>query len=165
MNDHREPSPYDSAIEEVRSKRDLLDQTLKVLESLREGTFTAGFVALSATSMATSMASVEAPDVARFRGEVSVEPIPHGTFHGMNIQDAVKKLLQMRKRAMGAQEIAADLHLGGLRLQSETPANTITSVLHRAFSRGGEIVRIGRGQWGLQEWYPTQRFNRKATED
>lgn len=81
----------------------------------------------------------------------------------MNIEAAVKKLLGMRKRTMTAQEMASDLRNGGLHLQSETPANTIASVLSRAFNGGSEIVRVSRGQWGLQEWYPNQRF--KCGED
>ena len=61
---------------------------------------------------------------------------------------------------MTAQELAQDLRAGGLHLQSETPANTIASVLSRAFNAGSDVVRVSRGQWGLQEWYPNQRFKR-----
>src|SRR5258708_5060205 len=88
-----------------------------------------------------------------------------GTFHGMSIVESVKKLLQIRKRKMGAQEIAAELREGGLHLQSEDPAKSIASTLHRTFTSGGEIVRVDRGMWGLAEWYPNQRFNRKASEE
>jgi hypothetical protein len=57
--------------------------------------------------------------------------------------------------------VAADRGLVELGLlQSETPANTIASVVGRAFKAGGEIVRVQRGQWGLQEWYPNRRFDR-----
>ena len=37
-----------------------------------------------------------------------------GTFHGMSIEAAVKKLLNVRKRPMGAQDLASDLRMGGL---------------------------------------------------
>lgn len=153
MND--QINPYDAVISDLRAKRDQIEQAIKLLETLREGILVPGLGATPPPGISTLIGHMATQD-----GEMVA-----GTFHGMNIQDAVKKLLHMRKRTMGAQEIAADLHSGGLRLQSDTPANTITSVLHRAFTRGGDIVRIGRGQWGLAEWYPTQRFNRKASGD
>ncbi len=117
---------------------------------------------MGATPSATILGSGLGPAPA---SNGATQAIPAGTFHGLSIEAAVKKLLLMRRKTLGAQEIAASLREGGLPLQSETPANTVTSILHRAFTRGGEVVRIGRGQWGLQEWYPNQRFNRKGTED
>jgi hypothetical protein len=83
----------------------------------------------------------------------------------MSIELAVKKLLQIRRRAMGAQEIANSLREGGLHLQSQTPEKTIASILSRAFHSGSDIVRVSRGMWGLQEWHPTQRFSRRGAED
>lgn len=156
MTDQRQSTPYDAAISEVRAKRDILDQTLRTLESLRDGTFMA-----SAQTPLTLKSAVSAAPNSVAHGE-----IPPGTFHGMGIEEAVRRLLQIRKRTMGATDIAAALREGGLQLQGETPANTITSVLSRAFSAGSsDVVRVSRGQWGLQEWYPTQRFSRREKED
>jgi hypothetical protein len=152
MNDQRQPTPYDAAIAEIRAQRDLLDQTLKTLESLRDGTPMAS--ATATVTPSTSTDAISPPTV----GE---SEIPHGTFHGMGIEDAVRRLLQIRKRTMGATEIYGALRQGGPHLQGETPSNTITSVLSRAFNSGNsDIVRVSRGLWGLQEWYPTRRFNR-----
>jgi HB1, ASXL, restriction endonuclease HTH domain len=134
-----------------------LDQTLKVLESLRDGTFMTGLAMPQGASLSLSPST---PTVT-----ISAQEIPHGTFHGMSIEPAIKKLLQIRKRAMGAQEIANALREGGLHMQSQTPEKTIASILSRAFNSGSDIVRVSRGMWGLQEWHPTQRFSRRGAED
>lgn len=47
-------------------------------------------------------------------------------------------------------------------LNSEQPANTIGSVLTRRFQQVGDVVKVGRGVWGLKEWYPNRSFNRPS---
>jgi hypothetical protein len=155
MNDEPEPNPYNAVISDLRAKRDQIDHAIKLLETLREGILIPGMGAQPAPSLENMIGHATTRD-----GEVAA-----GTFHGMGIEDATRKLLQMRKRTMGAQEIADSLRMGGLVLQSETPANTIASVLSRAFNAGSDIVRVSRGMWGLQAWYPNQRFNRKASDN
>jgi hypothetical protein len=146
-----QPNAYDAVIADLRAKRDQIDQTIALLEALREGV---SVPAINVGQPASGVAALVGYATDR-EGEMAA-----GTFHGMSIEAAVKKLLQMRKRTMTAQELAQTLRSGGLHLQSDTPANTIASVLSRAFSNGSDIVRVSRGQWGLQEWYPTQRFKR-----
>lgn len=158
MNDQRQSNPLDPAIEDLRAKRDLIDGALRVLESIRDGSFMTG-VSLPTLPTGASLAGPASPPM------LTPAEIPPGTFLGMSTVEAVTKLLTLRKRTMTAQEISVDLPAGGFHLKGETPANTITSVLHRSFTNGGDIVRVGRGQWGLQEWYPNQRFNRKASEE
>jgi DNA-directed RNA polymerase delta subunit len=34
-------------------------------------------------------------------------------------------------------------------------------VLTRRFHNVGDIVRVGRGTWGLPEWYPNRNFKSK----
>jgi HB1, ASXL, restriction endonuclease HTH domain len=146
-----QPNAYDAVIADLRAKRDQIDQTIALLEALREG------VAVPAINVGQPATGVSA--LVGYAADKDGE-LAAGTFHGMSIEAAVKKLLQMRKRTMTAQELAQSLRAGGLHLQSDTPANTIASVLSRAFNGGSDIVRVSRGQWGLQEWYPTQRFKR-----
>jgi DNA-directed RNA polymerase delta subunit len=76
----------------------------------------------------------------------------------MSIVDATKKLLSIRKRAMGNPEIARELKAGGLAMSSVDPVNTIGSVLTRRFNQVGDVVKISRGTWGLKEWYPNRTF-------
>jgi hypothetical protein len=76
----------------------------------------------------------------------------------MSIADATKKLLGIKKQALGNAEIAAALKAGGLVMNSAEPINTIGSILGRRFAQVGDVVRVGRGQWGLKEWYPNRSF-------
>jgi hypothetical protein len=167
MPDERQPSPYDSALDDLRVKRDAIDRAIQFLESLRDGTFMAG-VGLTGASAAVGRADVMASAVGvtsgltTANGNATIEIHP-GTFHGMTVAQATKKLLSMRKRTLSAPEIAADLEAGGL---PNLITTTITSVLHRsADAPDAQVVRVSRGQWGLQEWYPNRRFSRKAAED
>ena len=157
MNDSG--NPYDTVIADLRTKRDQIDALIQMLEVFRNWAPPPIGGAPMESSLFSQVTGLPRPTGPT--GPVGpVGPIGPGTFHGMSIEVATKTLLQMRKRALGVQEIVSDLRSGGLHLQSETPANTVTSVLTRAFKGGGDIVRVSRGMWGLQEWYPNQRFNR-----
>lgn len=149
MND--QPNPYDAVIADLKTKIEQMQQLVQQLETLKGG-----------ITVLNPFYPSGPPSPNPLYGGVG--EIPAGAFLGMGIEDGVKALLRLRKRAMSAQEIAADLLAGGLHLKSETPANTIASVLSRAFKAGSEIVRISRGQWGLQEWYPTRRFDRRGED-
>jgi hypothetical protein len=39
----------------------------------------------------------------------------------------------------------------------------VGSVLSRRFDQVGDIVKVGRGVWGLAEWYPNRSFKRKGS--
>jgi hypothetical protein len=150
MADENHSNPIAAALADLRARRDQLDQLIRALEAYAEGGASAPYVPVpfpGASPIGTILGS-------------GTEPIGPGTFHGMGIEEATRKLLKLRKTTMSAQEIASALKEGGLHLQSSTPANTIASVLSRAFANGSDIVRVSRGQWGLQEWYPTRRFTR-----
>ena len=151
MADENHANPYAAALADLRARRDQLDQLIRALEAFVEGGASVPYVPVpfpGAAPMGTILGS-------------GTEPIGPGTFHGLGIEEATRKLLKLRRQIMSAQEIAAALREGGLHLQSSTPANTIASVLSRAFAGGSDIVRVSRGQWGLQEWYPTRRFSRE----
>jgi hypothetical protein len=69
----------------------------------------------------------------------------------------------MRRKPLGNQDLADQLRAGGVMLSSTNPANTVGSVLNRRATEVGDIVRVGRGTWGLAEWYPNpQRFRKGA---
>jgi hypothetical protein len=38
-------------------------------------------------------------------------------------------------------------------------------VLNRRFLQVGDIVRVGRGTWGLKEWYPNRSFKAPSKGD
>lgn len=61
-------------------------------------------------------------------------------------------------------DFAALFKTGGLHMNSKEPANTIGSVLTRRMNEVGDVVRVGRGTWGLKEWYPGRSFKAKDDE-
>lgn len=130
--------PYETVLADLRAKRDQIDQTITLLSALRAG----GGASATAAVAPQEAAIVETA----------------GMFLGMSIPDGTKKLLAIRKRTLGNAEIAKELQAGGLVLTSAEPANVIGSVLSRRFLQVGDIVKVGRGIWGLKEWYPGRNF-------
>ncbi len=131
--------PYEAVLADLRAKRDQIDQAIASIEALRGGGPVAGGPGVSQTV-------AEGP----------------GAFLGMTIVDAAKKLLAARRQPLRNAEIVAAFKAGGLVLQSQEPANTVGSVLTRRFNEVGDIVRVGRGTWGLAEWYPNRNFKKKG---
>ena len=70
-------------------------------------------------------------------------------------------LLDARRQPLRNPDIAAALLAGGLVLNSKEPANTIGSALGRRANVVGDIVKVGRGTWGLKEWYPGRSLGNK----
>lgn len=134
------PDPYALVLADLRAKRTQIDQTIKLLEGLRGG----------GTPAAMPDAALDAPGAS--------EPIGPGNYLGMSIVDAAKKALASRRQALGNAEIYAMLKAGGLHMNSADPLNTVGSVLTRRFNQVGDVVKVGRGVWGLKEWYPNRVF-------
>ena len=89
------------------------------------------------------------------------EDIKDDSFFGMSIAEATKKLLSMKKKPLSTQDIADILIRGGMTHSSEKFANTVGAGLNRLDKNDGGIVNISRGKWGLAEWYPGKRKNKK----
>jgi hypothetical protein len=134
--------PYEAVLMDLRAKRDQLDQTIKLLEAQRAGSNIS-------PSSSSNQAAPEGP----------------GAYLGMTIADAAKRLLMSRKQPLGNAEILAGLKAGGLVMQGASPINTLGSVLFRRFNDAGDIVRIGRGTWGLAEWYPNRSFKKRVRDE
>lgn len=134
--------PYEAVLADLRAKRDQIEQAIQTIENLRNG---------------LGMTSGPAPGVA----SQNVAADGPGAFLGMTIPEAAKALLASRRRPLNNPEIAAALKAGGLHLNSKEPVNTIGSVLTRRFNDVGDVVKIGRGTWGLAEWYPSRSFKKK----
>jgi len=77
-------------------------------------------------------------------------PIHPDTFFGLSIIEAARKFLKMARRAQHATAIAAALEQGGLKRPAD---NVLSGILVRA-AKGREVVKVGKGMWGLSEWYP-----------
>lgn len=133
------PDPYDAVLADLRAKRDQIDSVIAALNSLRAASLSVAAIAQSAS------------------GETTIAETA-GMYLGMSITDATKKLLALRKRTMGNADIARELQAGGLAMTSKDPVNTVGSVLTRRFHEVGDVVKVGRGVWGLKEWYPGRTF-------
>lgn len=143
----QEFDPYEAVLNDLRAKRAQIDQAIQVIESVRAGVAFTG-IAATVSQNGTPDSLVDGP----------------GAFLGMTITDAAKKLMAARKRTMGNVELVAAFKAGGLAMQSADPVNTVGSVLTRRFNTVGDIVRVGRGTWGLAEWYPNRNFKKKGAK-
>lgn len=139
MTDEAHSDPYVVVLTDLKAQRAKIDAAISAIESLRGGT---------GSPMPSKAENVSTPHSGA------------GAFLGMTIPDAAKKLLAQERRAMANPEIWDKLKAGGLHLNSADPVNTIGSVISRRFDKVGDIVRVGRGTWGLAEWYPGRNFKK-----
>lgn len=130
---------YASVLADLRARREALDKAITAIEQI--------------TGQPTSGMAAQ-PDGTH-------EDIRDDAFFGMSIPDATKKLLSIKKRPQSTQEIAEQLKVGGMAHTSENFANTVGSVLNRADRNDAGIAKVGRGKWGLSEWYPGRRKAKK----
>jgi hypothetical protein len=71
------------------------------------------------------------------------------TFAGLNIPNATSKYLRMvGKPARTTELITKALNDGGLKCSQAS----VATVLGRSIT-SGDIYKVGRGVWGLKEWY------------
>jgi hypothetical protein len=84
--------------------------------------------------------------------------VAEGEFYGMSAPKASKALLQKfgRSRPMKTDEIFEAVTKGGVKIKE-------SGTLYRSLFRDEAFHRVGRGVWGLSEWYPNAR--RDATDD
>jgi hypothetical protein len=148
--------PYDVVLQDLRAKRDAIDQAIASIESLRGSNGSAGGIGSANGIGAKGPIGAGGPNQNDLSGP--------GGLLGMSIVDATKALLKSKRTPLRNPEIAALFKAGGLHMNSKEPANTIGSVLTRRMAEVGDVVRVGRGTWGLKEWYPNRSFKTKGGE-
>jgi hypothetical protein len=136
--------PYDAVIADLYAKRDQIDQAISAIESLRSGTASGPRSAVPAGKHGHANQGVDGP----------------GALLGMSIAEATKKLLTAKRIPLKNPDIATLFKAGGLVLNSKDWTNTIGAVLTRRANETGDIVKVGRGVWGLKEWYPNRSFKK-----
>jgi hypothetical protein len=100
-------------------------------------------------ALETLVSGDEAPSMPSVAKKPSVQ-LTSDTFFNLSLVDATKKYLRMAGRpARSTDEIAEALSRGGLPDVSKT---SLSAVLFRAV-KGRQIVKVGKGHWGLTEWY------------
>ena len=135
--------PYDAVLADLLAKRDQIDQIIQGIEAIRAGGSNSGV-----GGNAPAANPVDPP------------PGATGWLLGLTIPDAAKKVLASRRQAMRNPEVWEAFKAAGYHMNSADPVNTIGSVLTRRFNEVGDIVKVGRGTWGLKEWYTGRNFKK-----
>lgn len=130
--------PYEVVLADLRAKRHELDVAIRAIEAVRPQP-------VAPESLGTPVP----PEL--FRQPESANPRP---FFGLSIEDGARATLRRHGEPMGPNDLVTALKDGGLVMNSEVPANTVSSVLNRGWRNGSDVVRVSRGMWGLAEWYP-----------
>ncbi|MCA9906576.1 MAG: hypothetical protein H7A18_03225 [Sinobacteraceae bacterium] len=131
---------YAAVLADLEAKRDKLDAAIAGIRTM--------------LGMPAGVSSAASVGSAGSNGSTEIEA---DTFFSLSIPDAAKKYLGMRKKPATTPEIVEALRRGGqTHAGGESFGNTLGSVLARVYGNGGGIVRVGRGMWGLAEWYPNK---------
>lgn len=150
-SESQQVDPYEVVLADLKAKRDQIDAAIQAIEVLRHGPPS---LANPAMAKKTIIGGAGLPEESGVDGP--------GAFLGLTIVDAAIKLLKARRRSLTNAEIVAAFDAGGLILGSEDKLNTVGSVLNRRFNLTGDIVRVGRGTWGLKVWYPNRSFKKEV---
>ena len=132
-NDQNQDIDYAAVLADLLARRDALDKAIEAVRPLAGQT---------ATKSTTPNVGVE---------------IKSDSFFGLSIPDAIRKLLNMKKKPLTPAEVANYLEEGGVTHSSVNFVNTVGSVLSRLAKSEVSIVQVKRGQYGLIEWYPGYR--------
>jgi hypothetical protein len=132
--------PYEHVIADLERQRDEISTTIESLKRIRA-------FQLGALSTSQNQEIAQPPQITAVPNRNET-----GEFAGMSVADAAIVVLARRGAPMTNQEVVDALADGGLRSQSAQPLNTVGSILNRRANDVGDIVRVGRGTWGLQAW-------------
>lgn len=155
-----EADAYQIVLRDLRAKRSKIDDAISAIERVL------GINPPDATRHSAPISeSPSAPDSQESPSEavsIPVEKKASVSYAGLTIYEAAKQELDRLQRELSNAEITDGIQENGLKLNSTDPYNTVASVLTRRFYDHGDIVRVGRGTWGLPEWYSEQDFRAEA---
>lgn len=142
MSNDDQTSAYDVVLADLIARRDQLNAAIAAIEAAKAG----GGVMAGALQSPTLPAGAS-------------PQIRQDEFFNMTVLDAAKKYLGMMKRPQSARSVTDALVQGGYLFSSENPITTVAAILNRATTGGGGISRVGKGTFGLAEWYPGRPRN------
>jgi len=152
------PIDYSAVLADLEAKRGQLDAAIAVIRALISG----GIATDEGTPTASSNDSTgsDAPP-ARIRvnpAAVSNTTVQNDTFFRLSTPEAIRKYLTMMKRPQKLPDIARALLEGGQvhAVDATTAYNNVYAAIKR-MEKTGEAVKIKTGDWGLAEWYGTNR--------
>ena len=137
----QEPIDYEAVLLDLEAKRAAIE------------------AAIAAVRLAVSTGAQVAMGSSATGATRPIDPtsIPGDAFFGLSIGEAAKKYLTIVKRKQSVREIADALDRGGLPHSSSNFVATVGTMLNRAARGDQDLVRIGRGEWGLAGWYGNRR--------
>ena len=135
----QEANHIDAAIADLEAWRDRINASIETLKHLR--------------AQGSAPPSTPPPGNAR---HAQGSEITHDAFFQMTIPDAAKKYLALVKQTKPNPDVAEALIKGGLKTAAKNFPETLRSIL----SRDDRFVRVN-SEWGLAEWYPAMRRERK----
>ena len=139
---------YAAVLADLEARKAQIESAISVIKALIAGGMPPPQQPIIAPSGTAGMMAAAG---ASSGGSFSIES---DTFFGLSILDATKKFLAMRKRPSTGPEIVEALRQGGqVNAQNETFGNTLGATLSRSDAGAGAVVRVGRGKYGLREWY------------
>lgn len=133
---------YRAVLADLKAKRVAIDQAIAVIEPLAGELSTAPNPSSGSTGT-----SVQAD-----------------SFVGLNITEAAAKYLRMAGRpAKTTEQVSEALRRGGMNV---TQASVSSILRKNNRDSEGDVIKVGRGLWGLQEWYPGRpRRTRQGNEE
>jgi hypothetical protein len=132
---------YEGVIADLMAKRDAIDVTIANLRAIQAG----------------GAAPVAGSVVAGPSKPIDPMNIRDDAFFGLSIGEGAKRYLEMVKRKQSVKEIAEALDRGGLPHTSTNFVNTVGTMINRLAKTDPDLVRVGRGEWGLAAWYGNRR--------
>jgi hypothetical protein len=138
-----EPIDYEVVVADLEAKRAALDTVIAALRL--------------ALNMGATIAPGGAPSASPTAKPIDPATIRDDAFFGLSIGEAAKRYLEMVRRKQSIKEIADALERGGLPHTSSNFVNTVSTMMNRAAKADPELVRVGRGEWGLAGWYGNRR--------
>ncbi len=92
------------------------------------------------------------------------DPVIAGVFHGLSLQGASRRQLEIIKQPQSSKEIWDALEAEGFVSASERPQTAVHWALSKRLKTHGDVMLTGRGRWGLPEWY-TDEQRKEITEN
>lgn len=140
---------YEAVLEDLRAKRDELNTAIAAIERLVRG---GASPKDSATNGEGASGSPPADGVEEVAVPIESKQLREDTFFGLSATAAAKRYLGMVKRPVLTQELVEALKKGGYL----TNAANFYSNLYTTLKRSPDFTNLGKGKWGLSEWYPNR---------
>jgi hypothetical protein len=152
--DMSEPIDYEQLIEQLLAERADID---RMIAWARKRQAQSGIFFTDEQSPTSNPPQPETAPSNHYGANIPRFPrLAQDTFFRMSVPDAIKKYLNIAKRPKTAKDITTALDSGGLTHQAKNLYATVYPTLMR-MEGANEVVRVGKGEWGLSDWYPSGR--------